>query len=989
MMRLVRMFIAGIVLVPSMVPEIPAQDLDRTSAYSPEAAAKRMTPAAGLRVAPYASEPLITQPVCIEFDDRGRLWAIQYLQYPNPAGLSRVKVDRFSRTIYDRRPEPPPRGPKGNDRITILENTDNDGVADRAKDFATGLNLTSGIAFGHGGVFVLQVPYLLFYPDKNRDDVPDDDPEVLLTGFGMEDAHSVANSLTWGPDGWLYGLQGSTVTANIRGIEFQQGIWRYHPITKEFELFAEGGGNMWGLDFDRQGRLFVSTNVGGFVMLHAVQGGYYWKSFGKHGPLHNPYTFGYFDHIPHTGARGGHVSTGGTFYQADELPKEFRGRYLAGNLLSHNVAWHTISPRGSTFAGAFGGILLESNDPWFAPCDLTVGPDGAVYVSDWHDKRTAHPDPDADWDRSNGRVYRISNASPTGARKPPVDLAGLPSPALVDRLHDANLTIARKARRILGERKEPAVAAELRKRLDAEADAIRQLELFWAIHATAGLPDEFAAKMLAHPNDQIRAWTVRLIGDRKAVPDPLVAPLQSLATSDASVDVRLQLAASARRLPASQGLPILGSLVLRDLDGSDPFLPLMLWWGVEAFAVKDRAATLATFANEAAWKSSLARQAILGRLLRRYASESNGGDACVALLNSAPDDSSREMLLQSLEQTIAQPRVVPSALKVAIANLWSGRKTDTTRLRLACRVGVSPALHEAMVIGFDTRQPTDRRRVALELLGESRDETLRSDWLALATGPNPPVLQGVAMNALARFQDASVAEKLIAVYADRDASWQAKARDVVFRRADSARAFIDAANRATWPLKDVTIDEVARLADHKDERLDAMVKARWGSVAAATPEEKLAVVRRLNNDVRAGDGDPRKGRELFRANCATCHNLFGEGNAIGPELTHANRKDRQFLLVSLVDPSGVVRKEYQSFVVATRDGRVLNGLIVEQTPTSITLVDAKNQKLTLSRDEVEDIKDSPKSLMPEGLDRQFTPAQLRDLFSYLQGDGPR
>src|SRR5688572_10724767 len=141
--------------------------------YAPAESASRMTVPEGLEVSLVASEPMVRQPVCIEFDDRGRLWVIQYLQYPNPAGLNRVNVDRYSRTTYDRIPDPPPRGPKGADRITILEDTNGDGVADKAKDFVSGLNLASGMAFGHGGVFVLQVPYLLFYPDRNRDDVPD------------------------------------------------------------------------------------------------------------------------------------------------------------------------------------------------------------------------------------------------------------------------------------------------------------------------------------------------------------------------------------------------------------------------------------------------------------------------------------------------------------------------------------------------------------------------------------------------------------------------------------------------------------------------------------------------------------------------------------------------------------------------------------------------------------------------------------------------
>ncbi|HEY1858956.1 MAG TPA: PVC-type heme-binding CxxCH protein [Gemmataceae bacterium] len=199
--------------------------------FSPEDAVKRMKVPDGFEVKLAACEPDVRQPVSISFDDKGRLWVLQYLQYPTPAGLKPVKVDQFLRTEYDRIPEPPPNGPKGADKLTILEDRKGDGHYTKVKDFVTGLNLASGFALGHGGVYVAQPPYLLFYADKDGDDVPDGDPEVLLSGFGMQDAHAFANSLQWGPDGWLYGAHGSTVTANIRGIEFQQGIWRYHPVT--------------------------------------------------------------------------------------------------------------------------------------------------------------------------------------------------------------------------------------------------------------------------------------------------------------------------------------------------------------------------------------------------------------------------------------------------------------------------------------------------------------------------------------------------------------------------------------------------------------------------------------------------------------------------------------------------------------------------------------------------------------------------------------
>src|SRR5438132_1584239 len=507
--------------------------------YSPDEAPRRMKVADGFQVKLVASEPLVRQPVAIEFDDRGRLWVIQYLQYPNPAGLKRIKVDRYSRTVYDRVPEPPPRGPRGADRITILLDADGPKPASKGKDFVSGLNLATGIALGHGGVFVLQTPYLLFYPDRNGDDVPDSDPEVLLSGFGMEDAHAVANSLTWGPDGWLYGCQGSTVTANIRGIEFQQGVWRYHPLTRRFELFCEGGGNSWGLDFDRHGNLLYSTNVGGYCLLHGVQGAYYWKSFGKHGALHNPYAYGYFEHVPHGNFKGGHVTVGGIVYQGDSFPERFRGKYIAADLLGHAVYWHNLQPSGSSFHSSHGGELLQANDTWFAPSDLTLGPDGSVYVADWYDKRMAHPDPDADWDRSNGRIYKIEAKSSKPA--PPFDLTKLSSSELVKLLSHPNDWYVRKARRILADRRDPEVIFPLRRLVLESPDNHLALEALWALYVSGGFDEDFALQLLSHRDPQVRRWSVRFLGDECRVSRVLAQRLIEMAATEPDALVRSQL----------------------------------------------------------------------------------------------------------------------------------------------------------------------------------------------------------------------------------------------------------------------------------------------------------------------------------------------------------------------------------------------------------------------------------------------------------------
>lgn len=979
------LIIVSLAFLPVAVPRALGQRL------APEEAVARMSVAEGLKARLAASEPLVRQPVAIDFDDRGRLWVIQYLQYPNPEGLKRVEVDRYSRTRYDRVPGPPPRGPKGQDRITVLEDRDGDGRMDSSHDFVSGLNLASGFAFGYGGVFVLNVPYLLFYPDRDRDDVPDGDPEVLVTGFGMEDAHSVANSLTWGPDGWLYGLQGSTVTARINGIEFQQGVWRYHPITRKFELFAEGGGNMWGLDFDRQGNLLASTNVGGNVMLHFTPGGYYWKQFGKHGALHNPYAFGYLDHVKHEGAKGGHVATGGLFYHADAWPDRFRGKYLSGDLLDHSAHWHELTPLGSTFQARQLGDILRANDTWFAPCDMTLGPEGSLYIADWHDKRTAHPDPDADWDRSNGRIIALDGPR-FQAGHFGFDLQAYSSRELIEHLRHPNIWYVRRARRILSERRDPEAVPILRQAL-ATWIAPDRLEALWTLYGMGSLDEDDLRDLLVDEDASIRLWAVRLLGERGAVSDRTRARLVALARDEPSVVVRAQLAASAQRLPARLGLDLVQIIALRDLDADDPQVPLLLWWALERHATASLADTEARFTIDHARDNRLIGVTLLPRLVRRLASA--GGPECdrlCARLIEAPqsDLQLRERLLDALEQGLrARPGpAIDPALRAALDHLANHGTESITLDRLLIRVGDDRALQRAFAVAVDRSAPEQSRLAYIEAISAAAAPKARALLLGLAIGDDPAAIQIAALDGLGRFDDDSITDRLLAAYQGKPTAWKARARDLLIGRVASARAFLARVDAGRIAPADVPLDQVARIALLGDDGLDALVHKHWGRLSGPTPEEKLAEVRRLNNDLRAAPGDAIKGRDLFKQHCASCHRLFGEGQVVGPELTFANRGDRDFLLVSLVDPGGIVRKEFQASVLHLRDGRVITGLIAGQSPAELTVVGPDGARTTVARDLVEEVLDSGASLMPDNLYRQFTPDQLRDLFAYIQGGRP-
>lgn len=978
--------------------------------YTPEEAAARMTVPPGFAVSLVESEPAIAQPVAIEFDDRGRLWVVQYMQYPNPEGLKRVEVDRWSRTTYDRVPEPPPYGPKGTDAITILEDTNGDGRADKRTNFVEGLNLCSGIAFGHGGVFVLQVPYLLFYPDLNGDDIPDSDPEVCLVGFGMEDAHSVANSLTWGPDGWLYGNQGSTVTANIRGIEFQQGVWRYHPRTKAFELFAEGGGNMWGLDFDETGHELSSTNWGPYLMIHAMQGAYYIKSFGKHGALHNPYAYGYFDHVTHHDPAGGHVTVGGMIYQGDSFPPEYRGKYIGMNLLTHNMYWAEMIPKGATFESRNLGELMNSNDSWFAPSDMTMGPDGALYIADWHDKRTAHPDPDAEWDRSNGRIYRMAydGTAPIAA----MNLHDRTSEELADLLEHDNVWFRRRARVILAERRDGSILPRLREQI-AGANPRLALESFWALYVSGGFDDATPAALLEHENPAIRRWAVRFIGDERRATESLADRLREMAAADPDVHVRAQLASTAKRLPAPEGLAIAAALTARDEDAADPAIPLLTWWAVETHAMNAIDETLARFATDAQWATAMGAETILPRLIRRYAADgSEAGDrACIALLDGAEGERAA-ILLASLESGLQErgqsiggvaggglfgafaeadapveeesaeaPPVHPD-LAAALLARYRAAPDDGLLSRLAVRLGDEQAYAAVKAQAFTGE--TDRRIEALKILARFGKDDCIAPLSAAVAVDGDAALRLAALDALRRYRDPAIADTLLAVYAGAGETMRTRLRDALFSKPEWTAAFLAAVEAGAVPTDDVPLTQLRVIAHHEDDALNELVEKHWGRIRAGTPEEKLAEMRRLNNELRAAKGDPVLGKKVFADNCLKCHQLFGEGGTIGPDLTQANRLDREYMLVSLVDPSFMVRKEYQQVIVRTVDGEILNGVMAASPPGTITLFNANAEATTLPNDQVEEIRESPLSLMPEGLVTTLPGDDIRNLFAYIE-----
>ena len=516
------------------------------------------------------AEPAITKPLYINFDERGRMWLVQYRQYPWPAGLKLLSRDNVYRNVYD--PPFPPPPPyvgdnakfAGRDLITIHESTRGDGVFDKTTVFLDHMNLSTAALRGRGGVFVMNTPYLLFYPCDNGSDTPTGKPQVLLSGFGLVDTHSIANSLRWGPDGWIYGAVGSTVGSavvryggdgkpmpgdkpfHIMG----QHIWRYHPETRRFEIFAEGGGNTFGVVFDSKGRLFSGHNGGDTRGFYYSQGSYQLKGFEKHGALSNPYAFGYINPMPHEKVdRFTHTFA---IYEGASFPAEYDGKIFAVAPHRHYIVETELDPLGSAFRTHDLQKVVtpgpQPEDDFFTPVDIQIGPDGALYIADWRARQANHyRSSEGQTNPELGRVYRISaeNYRPAGV----FDLGKLSSRELIDKyIGHSNRWYREQVLQLLGDRKDASLIPIL-KELVRKSDGQYTLDALWALNLSGGFDDAIALEALAHKESHVRRWAVRLIGDRNTASPSIAAKLAELAGTETDAEVRSQLASSAKRLP--------------------------------------------------------------------------------------------------------------------------------------------------------------------------------------------------------------------------------------------------------------------------------------------------------------------------------------------------------------------------------------------------------------------------------------------------------
>lgn len=982
---------------------------------TPQQAAERMTVPEGFHVRLAAGEPLVHQPVAFTIDSRGRLWVAEAYTYPNRAKEG-----------------------EGKDKIIILEDTDGDGLFEKRKVFIEGLNLVSGLELGNGGVYVGAAPYLMFIPDRNGDDIPDGPGrerqikqplqfpkdvlpgvKVLCDGFGWQDTHETLNSFIWGPDGWLYGchgvfthsLVGKPGTEEQNRLGLNAGVWRYDPHLDNFEVFAHGTSNPWGVDFNDKGHAFITACVIPHLW-HMIQGARYQRQGGQH---FNPYTFediptiadhrhyvgkiedhAWWGHEPHApadtlAAGGGHAHCGAMIYLGDNWPAKYRNQIFMNNVHGNRVNECLLEQSGSGYVGRRAPDLMIANDHWYRGINLKYGPDGSVFVIDWYDKNACHRTNPEIWDRTNGRIYNIRFGEIDAAKKKQVQadltkLNGAKIDDLVELHKHANEWFVRMARQKLQELTKlerieiQRAQAALENQFDKAPTVEQKLQILWTLHAIYADTRGLTRSLLDYNGENseyLRAWAVQLGFERGLFANGFFERVVDMAKSDPSPVVRLYIASALQRLLNEQRWPIAEALLTHD-DANDHNLTLITWYGIEPLVAADPARAIAL--------AKMAKNPKLTRfIVRRAASGNESLNAAVAWLAAAKDAATQKMLLDEIRQAF-EGRVnipQPAAWTVAYEALL---KSDDANVKakadqIAVALGDKRILPRMRALLADGKAPLAQRQQALELLVKGRDGDAAP---ALRAALDEAALRGAAIRALAALDDNATPAALLARYGQLAEAEKRDAINTLIVRPTWAGKLFDAIEKGEIPRTDLHAYHVQQLLGFKDDALAKRITAVWGEIRATAKDKQEQIVKHKTTltAARLKAADLGNGRRLYVKTCAACHTLFGEGAKIGPDITGSNRANLDYILENILDPSSIVGKDYLTTNIATKDGRVVNGLIQKETDSALT-IRTINDTVVVAKSDIDERKLLDQSLMPERQLETLTADEIRDMIAYL------
>jgi putative membrane-bound dehydrogenase-like protein len=956
------------------------QDRPPNEPYSPAEAQAKMTVPEGFRVELVASEPGIVNPIAMAFDDRGRIFITESVEYPRkPAG-------------------------QGRDRVKILEDRDRDGRAEHVTVFADGLNIPCGVAVGYGGVWVLNAPDLLFLREKDGKEIS---REVVFTGFGRADTHELPSSLTWGPDGWLYGLNGvfnpsEIVDKNGKRHRFTCALWRYHPRTREFQVFAEGTSNPYGIAWDAEGSAIIEAcHWANDHLFHFVETGIYNRQAGAYPPF--AMKIGSItDHSHQKTAYCGIVNL-----DTDAFPAKFRERIVVGNLHGGCLNVDRLTRDGATYLAKAEPDLLSGNDVWFMPVALKVGPDGSLYVLDWYDRyhcsQDAARDP-AGIDRLKGRLWRVRYGETPRAEN--FDLAAENNEQLVARLSSGNIYFRETAQRLLNERLSDergrddsatlGLQAALEKLvLDESAARKTRLHALWSLIGGDALRATLHEKLFNHSDATFRAWAVRAAGNQGKVAPAIRDAVVKLAR-DPSPDVQLQVAIASRKLDGCDALAVLVDVLAH--CGHDKLMPAIVWQNLHPLLETDSARFVALVReNTQADRAPPAVATLLPRIVDRMLGAREPNIAAAAAIveyalarqpNRASDCigvvSARLNALDQKQQAELKSHLQPLVDRV-LADDGASSLQFSTRL-LAARLGLGSiddaAVREKLL---SPEESNDARIQALEALVAFRDRRLLDVLPDLLSSASTD-FGTRALAALGRVEDARLADVMLASYARLSPELKPLAIDLVMQREPWARKLLNAVLAGKFPKDVLNANHLRKILESNDREALWAVEKAFGKIREERNPEREQVVAEMTGYFRENIGDPVAGQRVFKSLCAQCHAIHGEGRKLGPDITANGRASFEQLVSNIFDPSLVIGPAYQSVTVVTEDGRNLTGLVAEDNDQRIVLRLPGDAEEIIPRNNINYLRESKLSMMPEGIEHSLSRKDLADLFAFLAFD---
>lgn len=960
----------------------------------------------GFSVSVVASEPLVSKPIAVNWDARGRLWVAETPEYPNGRRPTIAEPWKETGVLKPGEYERP-----AIDRISILSDTDGDGVMDKKVVFYEGLELVTGFCFHKDGIIVLHQPDIVWLRDTDGDDKADKQ-ERLYTGFTPGDTHFVANHLIPAPDGWIYvSMGGGENVKKPDGKEVvarvSSGVFRFKPDGSAIEQFSSKGGNGFGLDITSDFEVFFNQATSGNPVQHVVLPESV-LSRGKVGQINGANSVisqkkVMREVMPDRAALmqidvvGGFSSAcASLIYEGGSWPAEFtRGAFTTEPIL--NIVRHeALRANGPTFGGEMVRTDKEfifSRDYWFRPFDLAPGPDGAVYILDFYCPVVAHSDSRGpqhsrsgasvrpDRDHYFGRIYRLQHDAAKKLDVP--DLSKADAAGLAQALAHPNRTVRNNAFRLLVEKGDAAAVAAVRPLAAPKNAPEPRILALWALHRLGAMDGELLAQALQDATAPAVQRNAALIAE--AAPALAAANADSFSAMLAGGDARTRLVAL--RALAAAGVTAKSSKALIELYPS-----LADDWSRSAAVAAASSNPGAVLEAALKLEKSEGLQGFIASVAAIAVEKQDAPTLTrlVVVASTAPAaaDPVKRVLLESaaaLKTPAAPGAELTAAIRALLESPNAEVSTAALPLAVAWSADLKPAVAQrvpALIAELANAQTPEPRRmqIAAALVG-ARGASLEvlPAVVKTLTGTGSSKLKKHVISALADAGDAGSGAAVIAAFAQLTPSEQDAAFNAVLARPQWTAAFLDAVEKKELNPSALGPSNLFRLRTHPSKELAARATQLLDSFRKASPDKEATIARLL--PVIAQPGDVAKGRELYANACAVCHKFNDVGTDVGPVLTGMGAHGAGNLLVHIVDPNRAVDAGYEVWNIEMNDGQFQAGILSQENDTRLVLKMPGTQ-VEVPKDRIKSRTNTHRSLMPEGFEA-LGAEQLRDLLAYI------